>query len=472
GRDAKFLIDYWQKKHPVASEIKGTVANKPVDAATGTVKIVLTIKDTEKVKPGDILVAAMTEPNFIHAMERASAFITDEGGILCHAAIVGREMNKPCIIGTGNATKVLKDGDTVSMDLNTGEVRLGALDSEAAGPSRSKRRARPQEQQPIPQESIETALDTALVVPFEHIRKEHIHIAGGKGANLGEMSQKFPIPSGFCVTVNAYKMYLKESGLEAKIHAMLKKLDVKDNKALDRTSAEIRKMILSHPIPSGVKAQILQGYTRLGGAYVAVRSSATAEDMPNASFAGQQDTYLNIRGEKALLDAVRSCWASLFTSRAIYYRELNKFEHEKVHISVVVQNMIEAEKSGIMFSVNPVTRDRNEMIIEGSFGLGEAIVSGMVTPDSYIIDKRTMKPKEIKINTKRIAIVRSSTGKNEKITLQEDRANARCLTDQELKRLAELATSIERHYGKPQDMEWAIADGQVYILQSRPITTL
>jgi len=476
GSSARYFIDQWNSRHTVPSEVKGTVASRPVDSISGRARIVKMVADLPKVLEGDILVTPMTEPNFVPAMERAAAFLTDEGGILCHAAIVGREMNKPCIIGTGNATKAIKNGEMITMDLTTGTVTRGKGSKpqakKADSQSKSVMKSKSSGLSPIPQEGIETDIETDLVVPFEHIRKEHIHIAGGKGANLGEMSRKFPIPSGFCVTVNSYKMFLKEGNLERKMMDILKKLDVKDTKALDISSEKIRKLILASPIPKDVSEQVLQGYKKLRGEYVAVRSSATAEDMPGASFAGQQDTYLNIKGEKALLDAVRRCWASLFTSRAIYYRDLNKFEHEKVHISVVVQNMIDAEKSGIMFSANPVTRNLDEIIIEGSYGLGEAIVSGQVTPDSYIVDKKSRKPKDIRINTKRIAIIRNKSGNNEKITLAPEMADSRCLTEGEIMRLVELAIGIELHYGKPQDMEWAIYKGKVFILQSRPITTL
>ncbi|HVC58077.1 MAG TPA: PEP/pyruvate-binding domain-containing protein [Candidatus Acidoferrales bacterium] len=476
GSSARYFIDEWNSRHTVSSEVKGTVASRTVDTISGVARIVKKVSDLPKVLEGDILVAPMTEPNFVPAMERAAAFLTDEGGILCHAAIVSREMNKPCIIGTGNATKAIMNGEMITMDLTTGIVTKGKSPKpqtkKAELTQNPALKGKQVASEPIPQEMIETSIETDLVVPFEHIKKEHIHIAGGKGANLGEMSRKFPIPSGFCVTVNSYKMFLKEGNLERKMMDILKKLDVKDTKALDVSSERIRKLILAAPIPKEVSEQVLEGYKKLKGEYVAVRSSATAEDMPGASFAGQQDTYLNIKGEKALLDAVRRCWASLFTSRAIYYRNLNKFEHEKVHISVVVQNMIDAEKSGIMFSANPVTRNLDEIIIEGSYGLGEAIVSGQVTPDSYIVDKKSRKSKDIRINTKRIAIIRNKSGNNERITLAADKANSRCLTDDEIMRLVDLAIGIELHYGKPQDMEWAIYKGKVFILQSRPITTL
>ena len=233
-------------------------------------------------------------------------------------------------------------------------------------------------------------------------------------------------------------------------------------------------MILAFEMPDDVKKEIVENYKKLKEKFVAVRSSATAEDLPTASFAGQQDTYLNVKGEKDLLESVRKCWASLFTSRAIYYRVINKFHHEKVLICVVVQEMIDSQKAGVLFTVNPVTGDRNEQIIEGSFGLGESVVSGQVTPDSYIVKKKPFEIKEITVNEKNIAFYRDKEkGHNKKVELDNLKANSQCLTEDEIKGLAELGIKIEEHYKKPQDIEWAVGpDKKLYILQSRPITTL
>lgn len=314
---------------------------------------------------------------------------------------------------------------------------------------------------------------TANIVWFEDINKKNILLVGGKGANLGEMFNRFPIPNGYCITVNAYKQFLKQNKLENSIFALLKNLNIENTKQLDQTSKKIEALITRGRIPNVIEEEILENYKKLGSKFVAVRSSATAEDLPTASFAGQQATFLNVRGEKALLDAVKECWASLFTARAIYYRAINKFQHEKVLISVVVQEMVNSEKAGVMFSVNPVNKNRNEIIIEGSYGLGETIVSGQVTPDTYIVNKKTLEIEQKTINEKRMAIVRDGTGKNKTVTISKSKANKQCLNNTEIRNLAELAKRIEQHYKKPQDIEWAIdKKGKVYILQSRAITTL
>ena len=306
------------------------------------------------------------------------------------------------------------------------------------------------------------------------IDKKDLLLVGGKGANLGEMFEKFPIPNGFCVTVNAYREFLKQNKLEEKIFPSLKKLDIEKTEELEKESKRIRDLILAFEMPDDVKKEIVENYKKLKEKFVAVRSSATAEDLPTASFAGQQDTYLNVKGEKDLLESVRKCWASLFTSRAIYYRVINKFHHEKVLICVVVQEMIDSQKAGVLFTVNPVTGDRNEQIIEGSFGLGESVVSGQVTPDSYIVKKKPFEIKEITVNEKNIAFYRDKEkGHNKKVELDNLKANSQCLTEDEIKGLAELGIKIEEHYKKPQDIEWAVGpDKKLYILQSRPITTL
>ncbi len=309
---------------------------------------------------------------------------------------------------------------------------------------------------------------------FKYLSKKDLPLAGGKGANLGEMFKKFPVPNGFCITVNAYKKFLKENDLEKKIFPSLSKLDIEKTSELDRESKRIQELIKKSRIPADVKQEIIANYKILGDKFVAVRSSATAEDLPTASFAGQQATFLNVKGEKDLLKAVKECWASLFTSRAIYYRVINKFHHEKVLICVVVQEMVNSEKAGVMFSVNPVSGDRNEIIIEGSFGLGESVVSGAVTPDMYLLQKNPFKIREINVKEKTTALYRDAkTGNNIKIRLDKAKANSQSLIEKEIKELAKLGIRIEQHYGNPQDIEWAVGDDDMlYILQSRPITTL
>lgn len=307
---------------------------------------------------------------------------------------------------------------------------------------------------------------------FNEISKKDLPKVGGKGANLGEMFKIMPVPNGFCVTADAYALFMEETSLQEEVMAMLQALDIKDSRMLDERSEKIREMIKKENIPDDMKKEIAASYKKLNAKFVAVRSSATAEDLPTASFAGQQDTYLNISGEKEVINAVKSCWASLFTSRAIYYRETNKFNHNDVKISVVVQEMVQSEKAGVMFTVNPVNNNRSEMIIEGSYGLGESVVSGKVTPDTYTIKKTPFSILSINIGSKSTAIIQGKDGKNIEIETSRQQQDVQLLNEKELKELASLGMKIEQHYNIPQDIEWGISKKKVYILQSRPITTL
>ncbi len=324
---------------------------------------------------------------------------------------------------------------------------------------------------------------------FKDLNKDSVAIAGGKGANLGEMFNiGLPVPPGFAVTAQTYKEFIEETGIKEKILEILKTIDVNNTEQLQEKANEIQKLIVSTEVPEEIKEDILEAYDALSAEksdkpqdlvrekekpFVAVRSSATAEDLPEASFAGQQATFLNIRGDEELIRAVRGCWASLFTARAVYYREKNNFPHEKVLISVIVQKMINSEKSGVMFSINPSTNNMNEVVIEAAFGLGEAIVSGAVNPDLYVVDKNTLEIKKIEIKEQKIKFVRDpETGKTIKKPLTEREEIQQVLNDAEIKQLAVYAKRIEKHYNKPQDIEWAIERDNVYIVQSRAVTTI
>jgi pyruvate,water dikinase len=322
---------------------------------------------------------------------------------------------------------------------------------------------------------------------FKDISKEDVEIVGGKGANLGEMTNAgLPIPPGFVITAQTYKEFIEKTKIKDKILGKLKGLDVEDTAKLQKTAKEIQELISSTPIPKDIQEEIKDNYGLVGahrksGAkeimegkeeFVACRSSATAEDLPEASFAGQQATFLNIKGKEEVVEATRECWASLFTARAIYYRKKNNFPTEKVYIAVVVQKMVNSDKSGVMFSINPATNDDTEIMIEGAFGLGEAVVSGAVNPDLYIIDKKSLKIKKTEVKEQKIKIIKDpETGKTitKKLTKEEE-AKQVC-NDKEIRELARLAKKIEKHYGKPQDMEWAIEGDNIYIVQARAVTT-
>jgi len=314
---------------------------------------------------------------------------------------------------------------------------------------------------------------------FEELRKEDVAIAGGKGANLGELTHAgIPVPPGFVVTAATYDKFIKETGIFDEIMDILDAIDVNNTKELQEASAKIKKIILDSYMPDDIRTTIIEAYNalcqRIGkeDAFVAIRSSATAEDLPEASFAGQQDTFLNIKGTEDVLKYVQKCWASLFESRAIFYREEHNFEHSRVYIAVVVQEMVEAEKAGVMFTVHPSTGEE-KILIEGAWGLGEAVVSGSVTPDTYWVDKKTEKVLESVISEKNIMFIKESeAGKTIKVDVPEDLRNKQVLNDDEILALTKMGKRIHDHYGSPQDTEWAIEDEKVYMLQSRPVTTL
>ncbi len=314
---------------------------------------------------------------------------------------------------------------------------------------------------------------------FEDLGKDDVAIAGGKGANLGEMVKAgLPVPPGFVVTAQAYSYFLKESGLAERIMEILRDTDVDNNDELTKASQEIRELITSSPMPEALAKEILENYHKLSQRvgkeeeFVAVRSSATAEDLPGASFAGQQDTFLNVKGDE-VIEYVRRCWSSLFTPRAIFYREKKGFAHERVAIAVVVQKMVNAEKAGVMFSVHPATGEKDKIVIEAAWGLGEGVVSGTVTPDHYVVDKNSNKLLHKEIAMKEIMFTKDEkTGKTVKVKLPPERAGAQVLTEEEIAQLAELGKKVEEHFGSPQDIEWAYEAGELYLLQSRPITVL
>jgi pyruvate,water dikinase len=310
------------------------------------------------------------------------------------------------------------------------------------------------------------------VVWLSDVDKNDIPVVGGKAANLGELMRiEIPVPDGFVVDARTFRDFINKANLKEKIYPKLRNLNVENTEELNRVSEEIRKMIEEAKIPAEIEMEIRKAYRELGNGkevFVAIRSSATAEDMPDASFAGQQDTYLNIKGEDLVVEKVKACWGSLFTPRAIYYRVQKGYRHEGVSIAVVVQKMVNSEKSGVMFTSHPVTGEK-KCIIEAVFGLGEAIVSGLVTPDTYVYDRNSRKLVEVKVSEKKFMIVRKNG--NEKVELGE-KSKERVLSDQEIEKLVSLGELIEEHYGKPQDVEWAIENGEIYIVQSRPITTI
>jgi len=316
----------------------------------------------------------------------------------------------------------------------------------------------------------------SYVAWFKQLSKDSIPVAGGKGANLGEMYNiGLPIPPGFVITAPTYKLFTEKTKIKDKILKLLEGLNVENNTQLQSVSKKIQKLISSTPVPKDMAKEIMDSYAKMGigkeEVFVAVRSSATAEDLPSASFAGQQATFLNVKGKRELIKAVSGCWASLFTARAIYYRVKNGFDHSRVYIAVVIQKMVNSSKSGIMFTINPSNNEANELVIEAIFGLGEFIVGGEVNPDFYAIEKSNLKIKKVEVKAKDYGLFRNDKGKNTKKKLSPELKRQQVLSIKQIQDLASLGRRIEKHYGKPQDIEWAVENEKLYIVQSRAITT-
>lgn len=307
---------------------------------------------------------------------------------------------------------------------------------------------------------------------FNGISKADTNIAGGKGASLGEMTRAgIPVPPGFVVLTQAFEVFLDAAHLVPEIDAALDEVNHEDTNSIDQASEKIRGLILNAQIPKDIEAEIINSFNNLGAEFVAVRSSATAEDALSASWAGELETYLNTT-KVTLLENVKKCWSSLFTPRAIFYRFEKGLHNTKVSVAVVVQKMVNSEISGIAFSVHPVTKDKNQLIIEAGFGLGEAIVSGSITPDSYVVDKRDFSILDISIAKQERKLIRKANGGNEWVEIETDLRDSQKLSGKQIIELSKLIVKIESHYGFPVDVEWAIENGEIFITQSRAITTL
>ncbi|MDP2720809.1 MAG: phosphoenolpyruvate synthase [bacterium] len=305
--------------------------------------------------------------------------------------------------------------------------------------------------------------------------KEDVQVVGGKAANLGELVRaSIPVPDGFTITSSAYFDFLEANDLKLKIKKLLQKVDPDNTRLLNEASSLIKDLISKSQISSNLAEEISENYDKLAAAspeLVAVRSSATAEDLPQASFAGQQATFLNVKGERELLEAVKNCWASLYEPRAIFYRAEKKFDHFKVGIAVVVQKMIESETSGVMFTIDPVNNDKTKIVVEAVWGLGEFIVQGTVNPDHYEIDKSTFKISNRQIAKQTKQLIKAGEH-NKEIVVAKAYQQAQKLADEKIVALAKLGKKIENHYGFPQDIEWAYENGILNIVQTRAVTTI
>ncbi len=322
-----------------------------------------------------------------------------------------------------------------------------------------------------------------LILDFRKLNKNSLPLVGGKNASLGEMiNADIRVPPGFAVTTNSYAVFMEQAGINERIFSLLANLNPDDIDALNQAAAKVQEMIKTAEIPGDVQQTIGDGYAHLcedcnvDDLPVAVRSSATAEDLPTASFAGQQDTYLWMKGTDRVIESVRKCWASLYTPRAISYRVKNDFPHEKVLISVGVQKMVNSRAAGVMFTLNPTDGDISKVVIEGSWGLGETVVSGSVNPDKFVVDKVMGEINERTISTKHIECVFDvEKGETVDADVAEDMQCTCCLEDQEIKELVKTAKIIEAHYGRAMDIEWAIDKDfgfpeNIFIVQARPET--
>ncbi|PIR92753.1 hypothetical protein COU01_00055 [Candidatus Falkowbacteria bacterium CG10_big_fil_rev_8_21_14_0_10_44_15] len=313
---------------------------------------------------------------------------------------------------------------------------------------------------------------------FKDLSYKDVATAGGKGASLGEMSKAgIPVPPGFVILASAFEYFLDgkrqkaASEIKQEIEAQLQRVNYQDTNSIDRASNVIRDIMQDTPMPKELAAEIVVEFKKLRAPLVAVRSSATAEDSLVASWAGELETYLNTTA-KNLLDNVKRCWSSLFTPRAIFYRYEKKLSDQAVQVAVVVQAMVQSEISGIAFSAHPVTRAKNQMVIEAGWGLGEAIVSGQVTPDTYVIDKRDFSIIDINVSEQKRMLVKKINGGIIWKAVPKDKQNKQALSGKQIIELARMVDKIEKRYHRPQDIEWAYAGGKFYITQSRPITTL
>src|SRR3989344_3587990 len=315
---------------------------------------------------------------------------------------------------------------------------------------------------------------------FEDVSKSDIPVAGGKGANLGEMTQAgIPVPPGFVVVSQAYFTFLEVNKLRPAIHKILSSTDISDSDKLNHAADKIKHLMAKSDIPREIVNEIFTSYHELtahhsplsSGVPVAVRSSATAEDLPEASFAGQQESYLNVIGDANVLQKVKECWMSLFGARSIFYRQQQKFDHFKVGIAVPIQQMIQSDVSGVMFTTDPISKDRDRIVIEAIFGLGDYIGQGVVTPDHYEVSRTSGQIIAKNTNTQTVMEIRKNQGVKE-VVVPKSQQSKQKLSDKHILELANLGKKIHTHYFFPQDIEWALKSGQLYIVQSRPITTL
>lgn len=444
---------------------------------TGRARIVLRPEEGHSLQPGDILVAPFTDPAWTPLFAVVSAIVMDLGGALSHGSILAREYGIPAVVNVPHATTTLRDGQLITVDGGRGIVTIGDRITEQTGDGATERRGDKQRRARLPARPLAGSpahlLHAPLVLPLDSAAAT-LDLTGGKGASLARLAAAgLPVPPGFHVTTAAYWRFVVANGLQGTILATLADIEPRDVGALEQAAAAIRARFAEGTTPEPIAQAVRQAYRVLGAGdtAVAVRSSATAEDLPGLSFAGQQESYLNVRGEEAVLEAVKRCWASLWTPRAIAYRARHGILPEHISLAVVVQELVLAEAAGVLFTVNPLTGAFDQAVINATWGLGQAIVGGLVTPDALVVEKQTGAIVAQEIATKAVMTVRTAGGTREE-PVPTARRTQPALAARQVAALVRIGARIEQLYGQPMDIEWAIQEGELFVVQARPITAL
>lgn len=448
--------------------IKGTCAYPGI--ARGIVQQVLTVDDADRFRRGGVLVAYMTDVGVVPAMRKASAIVTDVGGVTCHASIIAREFGIPCIIGTKIATKVLLDGYMVEVNATNRSVTIMSRASQAEQAAHSDQDNNPHDFKL--RLSFPTTRSVSgpcpLVSSLSHSISCDVSVAGGKGASLGKlMRMGFPVPTGFVVLSSAFNKFVADSKLAPSLNNLLS--SIIDARSLRHNSNEIQQLITNTQLSADMESEIHSAFRDLNFRYVAVRSSAAVEDSTTASWAGQMESYLNVREEDLCL-SIRRCWASLFSERALSYRQHRGSGQDSFETAVVVQEMLESRVAGTAFSIHPVTGDAENILIESCFGLGETLVLGRETPNTYLIRKDDLSISEKYPGSQRAGIRRTQDGGGNESFILTDISIDDMLSENELERIARVVIAIEKAFEFPVDVEWALDGAVLYILQTRPVT--
>lgn len=469
GQNARDVFSIVRQESVLATDsVKGVCAFPGL--VDGVVQQVLDVDDGDRFLRGSVLVAYMTDVGVVSAMKKASAIVTDVGGVTCHASIIAREFGIPCLIGTKIATKVLLDGYTVRVNATDG---FSTVLSREVTPNQKAVTDVSEDEDLIVHDSQipmvrPVCKEDEYIRSLEGILSGDVRIAGGKGASLGQLLQfNLPVPKGFVILTAAFEEAFFGTEQGARINRLL--LEIFDQRSLRRISKVIQQLIIDMEIPSHIESQITASFEELPFDYVAVRSSATSEDSATASWAGQLDSFLNTTHDDLLLN-VRQCWASLFSERAISYRIHCGSNSGNMSTAVVVQGMIDSRISGTAFSVHPVTGQSDSVLIESCIGLGETLVLGREMPTTFIVGKDNLAISYKDVSQQQNGLRRSSGGVGNELFLVD--STMKPLSDAEAQEIARLVMDVEQKFGFPVDVEWAYEGDELYLLQSRPITML